>query len=168
MVIKEKTASAALSRYRLGTVMVWVGVLTWVPFMLLRIAGEKPSLLWFLPIHLAGVMGGSRLRSVARKEMGVDPPRRNLLARAGHAMSFLGILVWAPYFYLKVIAHQPADVSHFLPYHLTGILGGAALMLLGYLRDRTKASAENNARFSRMGREEHAEEEPVVSLRTVE
>jgi hypothetical protein len=56
-----------------------------------------------------------------------------------------------------VIAHQPVDVSHFLPYHLTGILGGAALMMLGYLRDRTKGSSENNSRFSRMGREEHAE-----------
>jgi hypothetical protein len=100
MVVKEKTASTALSRYRLGTALVWLGVLTWVPFMLLRIAGEKPSLLWFLPFHLAGVMGGSRLRSVARKEMGVDPPKKNLLTRAGHAMSFLGILVWAPYFYL--------------------------------------------------------------------
>ena len=157
MVVKEKTACTALSRYRLGTALVWLGVLTWVPFMLLRIAGEKPSLLWFLPFHLAGVMGGSRLRSMARKEMGVDPPKKNLLTRAGHAMSFLGILVWAPYFYLKVIAQQPVDVSHFLPYHLTGILGGAALMILGYLRDRTKGSSENNSRFSRMGREEHAE-----------
>jgi hypothetical protein len=138
MVVKEKTASTALSRYRLGTALVWLGVLTWAPFMLLRMAGETPSLLWFLLFHLVGVVGGSRLRSVARKEMGVDPPKKNLLARAGHAMSFLGILVWVPYFYLKVIAQQPVDVSQFLPYHLTGVLGGAALMALGYLRNRTE------------------------------
>jgi len=138
MLVKEKTAFMAPSRYRLGTALIWLGILTWAPFMLLRMAGEKPSLLWFLLFHLAGVIGGSRLRSIARKEMGIDPPKRNLLVTAGHAMSFLGILVWAPYFYLKVIAQQPVDVSQFLPYHLTGVLGGVALMILGYLRNRTK------------------------------
>ena len=138
MLVKEKTASIAPSRYRLGTALIWLGVLTWAPFMLLRMAGEKPSLLWFLPFHLAGVIGGARLRSAARREMGVDPPKKNLLARAGHVVTLLGILVWAPYFYLKLIAQQPVEVSQFLPYHLTGILGGAALMALGYLRNRTK------------------------------
>ena len=138
MVVKEKIVSTAQSRYRLGMALVWLGVLIWAPFMLLWMAGEKPSLLWFLPFHLVGVIGGARLRSAARREMGLDPPQKNSLSRAGHGMIFLGILVWAPYYYLKVIAQHPVDVSQFLPYHLVGVLGGAALMMLGYLRNRTE------------------------------
>lgn len=44
-----------LIRYRLGTALIWLGVLTWAPFILLRIAGEKPSLFLYLAFHLAGV-----------------------------------------------------------------------------------------------------------------
>ena len=44
MVTEEKTTDMVLARYRLGTVMIWLGVLTWLPFIVLRIAGEKPSL----------------------------------------------------------------------------------------------------------------------------
>ena len=76
MVAEEKINSTALMHYRLGTVLIWLGVLTWLPFIVLRIAGEKPSLFWFLPFHLVGVVGGSRLRSLARKEMGALAPKR--------------------------------------------------------------------------------------------
>jgi hypothetical protein len=30
-----------LIRYRLGTALIWLGVLTWAPFIMLRIAGES-------------------------------------------------------------------------------------------------------------------------------
>ena len=63
MVTDEKIYNVALTRYRLGNMLIWLGVLTWVPFIVLRIAGEKPSLLWYLPFHLLGVIGGSRLRA---------------------------------------------------------------------------------------------------------
>jgi len=75
MVIDEKIYNAAFPCYRPGTLLIWLGVLTWLPFITLRIAGEKPSLLWFLPFHLAGVIGGSRLRSVAHKDMGAPPAK---------------------------------------------------------------------------------------------
>ena len=58
MVTDEKISNAALTRYRLGNALIWLGVLTWLPFIVLRIAGEKPSLFWFLPFHLVGVVGG--------------------------------------------------------------------------------------------------------------
>jgi len=54
MVAEEKINSTALMHYRLGTVLIWLGVLTWLPFIVLRIAGERPSLLWYLPFHLFG------------------------------------------------------------------------------------------------------------------
>jgi len=133
MVTEKKNMDMVLARYRLGTVMVWLGVLTWLPFIVLRVAGEKPSLFWFLPIHLIGVIGGARLRSLARKEMGALALKKNLLRVIGHGLIYTGILVWAPYFYIKLIAQQPADVINFLPYHLTGILIGILVLGLSHL-----------------------------------
>ena len=138
MVTEEKIMYSALTRYRLGTVLVWLGVMTWAPFILLRIAGERLSFLWFLPFHLLGVVGGSRLRSAARKEMGAGAPAKGILHFIGHGLIYLGVLVWAPYFYLKLIAHQPVEVMDFLPYHLAGVLGGIAVLGFGYLSNRMR------------------------------
>ena len=140
MVTDEKIISTALTRYRLGNVLVWLGVMTWLPFIILRIAGEKPSLFWFLPFHLLGVIGGSRLRSLARKEMGGLAPKKNILRVIGHGLIYIGILVWAPYFYLKLIAQQPVDVMNYLPFHLTGILGGVLCIILAYAFSRKEGS----------------------------
>ena len=137
MVTEGKIYNSALMRYRLGNVLLILGVLTWMPFIVLRIAGDKPSLFLFLPIHLLGVIGGSRLRASARKEMGVAPAKKSLLQFFGHGMIFLGILVWTPYFYLKII-RQPAEVMDYLPYHLTGILSGITLLAINYLISRKK------------------------------
>ncbi|MBI2333480.1 MAG: hypothetical protein HYU84_15210, partial [Chloroflexi bacterium] len=63
MVTDKKIFNAALMRYRLGNVLIALGVLTWLPFIVLRIAGEKPSLFLYLPFHLLGVIGGARLRA---------------------------------------------------------------------------------------------------------
>ena len=74
-----------------------------------------------------------RLRSLARKEMGALAPKKNLLRIIGHGMIYFGILVWAPYFYLKMFTQTSVDVMNFLPYHLTGILGGILLLVISYL-----------------------------------
>jgi len=132
MVAGEKTTNAALVRYRVGLVLIWMGVLTWLPFIVLRASGYKPSLFWFLPFHLAGVIGGSRLRKQARIEMGADAPKKNIFRTIGHSLIFLGILVWGVYFYLKLVAGQPVDVGDFLPYHLTGIFGGVGFLAINY------------------------------------
>lgn len=138
MVTGEKTINTALRRYRLGTVLIWMGILTWLPFIILRVAGEKPSFILFLPFHLLGVLGGSRLRSLARKEMGALAPEKNRLRMVGHALIYVGILVWAPYFYLKLIAQQAVDVMHYLPFHLAGVLGGLICIALSYVFNRTE------------------------------
>ena len=135
MVTDEKIYSAALMRYRLGNLLIWLGVLTWLPFIVLRIAGERPSLFLYLPFHLLGVIGGARLRAYARKELGITPAKKSLLQILGHGMIFLGILVWTPYFYLKVV-QQSVEVMDYLPYHLTGVLGGSALLVINYLVSR--------------------------------
>lgn len=140
MVTDEKFYNTALFKYRLGIVFIWLGVLTWLPFIVLRVAGEKPSLFWYLPFHLIGVVGGARLRASARREMNLAPAKKNLLQMLGHGLIFTGILVWAPYFYLKAVLHQPVEVMQFLPFHLTGVLGGVLLLGINYVvASRTQA-----------------------------
>jgi hypothetical protein len=140
MVTQEKSISNVVLRYRLGTILIWLGVFTWAPFIFLRAIGEKPVFLLFLPFHLIGVIGGSRLRSVARRELGMMPAKNNILHTAGHILILLGILVWVPYLYLKLALGLPVDVMNFLPFHLTGVLGGVLLHLISYVIERQRKS----------------------------
>lgn len=140
--IEEKIANSALLRYRAGMALIWIGVLAWLPFILMRASGSKPSIFLFLPFHLIGVIGGSRLRKAARAEMGVDAPPKNIYRTVGHSLIFLGIAVWGVYFYLKLAAGQPVDVGDFLPYHLIGIFGGIGFLLLGYFVNRKSAPGD--------------------------
>jgi len=140
MAVKEKGATfdAALMRYRLGIVLIWIGVLTWAPFIVMRANGVNPSIFWFLPFHLTGVVGGSRLRAAARREMGDEAPKKNAFRSIGHLLVFLAISVWGVYFYLKLALGKPVEVSDFLPYHLTGIFSGIGFLGVGYLLSRRK------------------------------
>lgn len=142
MVTDKKIEDTALLRYRLGNALIVLGVLTWLPFIVLRLAGERPSLFWYLPFHLLGVVGGSRLRALARKDMGSSPARKDRLQMLGHAMIFTGILFWVPYFYLKVVLQMPVEVMDFLPYHLTGVLGGILALGVSYFMQRARAAKE--------------------------
>ncbi|PJB65319.1 MAG: hypothetical protein CO094_10280 [Anaerolineae bacterium CG_4_9_14_3_um_filter_57_17] len=138
MVTDEKISNTALARYHLGSVLIWLGVTVWLPFIGLRLVGEKPSLFLFLPFHLIGVIGGARLRAMARKEMGISPAKRSLLQILGHGMVFLGILVWMPYLYLKAV-NRFVEVMDYLPYHLLGILGGVGLLAVNiWLSKKTR------------------------------
>ncbi|MDP1547080.1 MAG: hypothetical protein Q8L87_13775 [Anaerolineales bacterium] len=136
MVTDEKIYSVAWVRYRLGSVFIWLGVLVWAPFILLRIMGEQPSMSLYLPLHLLGVMGGSRLRAFARKELGMPSPTKNRLQMFGHGLVWAGILVWAPYYYLKIVAGQPVDVMDYLPFHLICVLSGVAVLGINYYLGR--------------------------------
>lgn len=136
MVTEEKIINNVMLRYKFGTILVWLGVFTWAPFILLRATGAKPPFLWFLPFHLIGVIGGSRLRSAARKELGLSVPKRNLLHTAGHVMILLGISVWVPYLYSKLIMGQFVEVMDYLPFHLIGVLGGVLVHVLSYIMER--------------------------------
>jgi hypothetical protein len=136
MVTQEKSINYVVFQYRLGTVLIWIGVLTWAPFIFLRATGNHVPFLWFLPFHLIGVIGGSRLRALARRELGLVPPGKSVLHTVGHVFVLLGILVWVPYLYSKLVMGQTAEVMHYLPYHLAGVLGGVALHVLSYLMGR--------------------------------
>lgn len=138
MVTEEKTSSGALARYHLGSVLIWLGVTVWLPFIGLRLIGEKPSLFWYLPFHLLGVIGGSRLRANARRELGQSSPKKNRLQMIGHGAIFAGILVWIPYFYLKA-SGQPVEVMNYLPYHLMGVLGGVGILAVNHFLTQVRS-----------------------------
>jgi len=117
-----------VNRRTLGNVLIWIGVLAWAPFLVL-IANDRPvSIFPFLAAHLAGVLGGAWLRSSADRMEGVQKiehgRRRRIVSRS---MIYLGVLAWAPYFYLERVLGQDIQIGPFLAAHLTGVLGGAAL-----------------------------------------
>ena len=56
MVTEEKLISNVVMRYRLGTILIWLGIFTWAPFIFLKIIGERPSFLKLLPINHLGVI----------------------------------------------------------------------------------------------------------------
>jgi hypothetical protein len=136
MVTDEKIINNIVLRYRLGTTLIWSGVLIWLPFIFLKAIGEKPSFLLFLPVHLIGVIGGSRLRVDSRRELGMMSSKKNLIRMAGSGLILLGILVWVPYLYMKIVATQPVEVINYLPYHLAGIFAGLFLHAFSYIRER--------------------------------
>lgn len=139
MVTKESTINSGLFHYRLANALIWVGVLTWVPFLMMRTIGLKPSIFWFLPFHLIGVVGGARLKAAARLKMGTPPKQKTLLQTIGHILVITGIMVWVVYFSLKLIFDIPVEVGQFLPYHLTAMLSGVAILLVNFLVTRIRS-----------------------------
>jgi hypothetical protein len=138
MVTKENNLIPAITRYRLATILIWVGALTWVPFIILRFAGERPNIFWFLPFHLLGVVGGSRLKAAARRDLGAATYQKTRLRTLGHILVFTGIMVWVVYFSLKLVVHLPVEVGQFLPFHLTAMLSGVIILFLNFWRERRK------------------------------
>ncbi len=117
-------------RYQFGTALIWLGVLAWAPYFVLRLNGSSPSLWAFLPFHLVGVIGGGRLRATARRQLGIPAKKRKGYRLVAHWLMIASILVWLLYYGLK-IAGLPVSLSPFLTVHLTGVLGGTGLMALG-------------------------------------
>ena len=59
----------------------------------------------------------------------------------GKLLIFAGILVWAPYFYLKA-TQQPVEVMDYLPFHLAGVLGGVVVLVASHFLGRKRAMNE--------------------------
>jgi len=121
---------AAARRRTWGTILIWLGVFAWAPFLVLIASGEEVSIFPFLAAHLAGVLGGAWLRASADRMEGLNQAqdRQGQQRRiASRVLIYLGVLAWAPYFYLERVVGQDVDIFPFLAAHLTGVLGGAAL-----------------------------------------
>lgn len=124
--------AAAARLNRLGGALIALGVLAWAPFLAGLALGRALSLWPFLAVHLAGVLGGAALRRRARALGGgpalpLDAPGRRR-ALAGRVLVLLGVLAWAPYLYQHNVLHAAIAIRPYLAMHLTGVLGGSALL----------------------------------------
>jgi hypothetical protein len=119
-----------MNRKKTGNLLTLIGVLAWVPFLYRVINDQEPSIFPFLIVHLSGVLIGSQLRR------GVSPSKVKLTRRqqVGRILIILGVFAWAPYLYQKEILGQSIVINPYLAAHLTGVLGGIALMLSVPLR----------------------------------
>ena len=47
----------------ISKVLIWMGVLAWLPYFILKFFSEKPVLMApFLAVHLIGVLGGGSMK----------------------------------------------------------------------------------------------------------
>jgi hypothetical protein len=115
-----------MSKSQIANVLIGLGVLAWAPFLWQLARGGQPGILPYLAVHLAGVLSGAWLRA-RRGGGGQGQPFGHRRILASKIMIYLGVLAWAPYFYLSRVAAADVDMSGFLAAHLTGVLGGAAL-----------------------------------------
>jgi hypothetical protein len=123
---------SASKRRTIGTIIIWLGVAAWLPFILLTINKQPVSIFPFLALHLSGVLGGWWLRQSADRIDGLVQPNSTQGRRrkiASRILIYLGVLAWAPYLYLSKIVGVETSIGPFLAMHLTGVLSGVALRL---------------------------------------
>ncbi|MEX1248623.1 MAG: hypothetical protein WEA61_09080 [Anaerolineales bacterium] len=111
-----------------GTVLIYIGVAAWLPYFYLLSSGRDVSILPFLAVHLIGVLSGAWLRSRSGGDR-VEKGRDRWLRWASRALIYLGVLAWAPYFYLTRVAGVEAEIAPYLTAHLTGVLSGVGIRL---------------------------------------
>jgi uncharacterized membrane protein len=122
----------AKTRRTIGTIIIWLGLLVWLPFIVLVSSQQAVSIFPFLALHLSGVLGGWWLRQSADRFDGIEQTtstkgrRRKIASRV---LIYLGVLAWVPYLYLDKIVGQETAIGPFLATHLTGVLSGVALRL---------------------------------------
>ncbi len=116
-----------LDKTKIGQFLIWVGVSVWGVYGYLLWQGERPSLVIFLPLHLAFVLTGVRLRKLEGEEGKRE--RNPRLKMASNIFLIIGVAAWLPYFYVNY--YYQLEVAHlpFLVLHLTGMLSGGLIKL---------------------------------------
>lgn len=132
---------------KISTILIWVGVLAWVPFIYLKFSHQDPPLIPFLVFHLTGVIGGARSRSWLRKlETGENPPA-DRVGVVGRILVLVGVSAWIPYFIMKYGMDMPdLEITPFLTVHLPGVLGGGLMMLVSFFRKKKVEDLEDAAK----------------------
>lgn len=128
--LATKFMEVRVNQRALGRVLIWLGVLAWVPYLYMLSLDQVVSIFPFLGVHLTGVLGGSWLVSDADKKDGIVRTKRGKKRRiASKVLIYLGVLAWAPYLYITRSLGQEIEITPYLIAHLTGILSGAAVRI---------------------------------------
>ena len=118
----------ALDRRTLGTALIYIGVSVWAVYFYLLSAGREVSILPFVIAHVTLVVSGVRLRGRLHREHN-EPPARARLRLLSRLLVTLGVLAWAPYFYITRVQGIDASITPFLAAHLSGVLPGIGLRI---------------------------------------
>ncbi len=119
-----------ISKYALGKTLTWLGILAWVPFILLTIGRYSPPILPFLVVHLIGILGGAWIK---RTDSQTAPPNsfagKSPSRKLGTLMILLGVGVWVVYFTIKNFTPVDVILTPFLILHLSAVVPGLLLRL---------------------------------------
>jgi len=119
-----------LSKYALGKTLTWLGILAWVPFILLTIGRYSPPILPFLVVHLIGILGGAWIK---RSDSQATTPNsfvgKSTSRKLGTILILLGVGVWVVYFTLKNYTAVEVSLAPFLVLRLSAVVPGFMLRL---------------------------------------
>lgn len=119
-----------ISRYALSKILTWLGVLAWLPYIVLTIGRYSPPILPFLVVHLIGILGGAWIKRTDPEAM-----KRSSLAgksrsrKFGSILILIGVAFWVPYFALRNFTDLDVSITPFLALHLTAVVPGLLLRL---------------------------------------
>ena len=116
-------------KVKLSKVFIWIGVLAWVPYIVLQILQKEISVFPFLGTHIFFIVGGIVLRKQASE--GKAPPTQKVqrLKTVSTVLLVLGVSVWGVYFLVQWLGVDVTSIKPFLAAHLSGVLSGAAIKL---------------------------------------
>lgn len=114
---------------KISNLLIWIGVLAWVPYLILRLMRKDFSVLPFLITHIICIIGGIVFRRQA--SAGASPPTQQTkrLKTISTVLLVLGVSVWGVYFSVQWLGVEISSITPFLAAHLTGVLSGAAIKL---------------------------------------
>lgn len=117
-----------IDSHTLGSALIYIGVAAWLPYFYLVSVGREVSILPFVIVHVLCVASGARLRghAVSAGAQATKDARLRLLSRI---LITLGVLAWAPYFYLTRVLNVETEMTPFLIAHLSGVLPGVGLRI---------------------------------------
>ena len=112
-----------------SNILIWIGVLAWVPYIAARLVQIDLSGIPFLIVHLIGVLGGIILRRQALA--GAAPPSEKIkrLKTISTILLVIGVSVWGVYFGLEWLTGIEREITPFLITHLSFVLTGAGIKI---------------------------------------
>lgn len=119
-----------ITKHTFGKALTLLGVLAWVPLLLLTFGGYSPSILPFLAVHLIGILGGVWFK---RTEQGggasISLTGKSLSRKLGSYLVLIGAAVWIPFIAINNLTVAEVSLAPFVTLHLSAVVPGILLRL---------------------------------------
>jgi hypothetical protein len=126
---RRGVSMALEQKAKLSSIFIWIGVLAWVPYLVLRILHKDFSVFPFLGTHIFFITGGIVLRRQASAGAAAPSQQVQRLKTVSTVLLVLGVSVWGVYFAVQWLGVEVSSIKPFLAAHLTGVLSGAGIKL---------------------------------------